>query len=89
MRLARLFSPSHARLCEHKHEEAKEIMKYLKRMLVIAVMLCVPSIGAFAQEQKPPKPPPPDIVEKPKEKPPPDNRDNGQKKGGDEKKGKP
>jgi membrane protein involved in colicin uptake len=74
---------------KHEHEEAKEIMKDLKRMLVIAVMLCVPSISAFAQEQKPPKPPPPDIVEKPKEKPPPDNRDNGQKKGGDEKKGKP
>lgn len=62
-------------------------MKHLKRMLVIAVMLSVPSTGAFAQDQKrgDPKPKAPDIVVKPKP-PPPENRNNDQKKGGDSQK---
>jgi hypothetical protein len=60
-------------------------MKDLKRMLLIAVMLCIPTIGAFAQEQKPPKPKPPDIEVKEK-KPPQDNRGQEPKKGDDKKK---
>lgn len=66
-------------------------MKDLKRMIVMAVMLCIPAISAFAQEQKPPKPPPPDIEAKQKPGPPPGNRDrdNGQKRGGEEKQKRP
>ena len=82
VRLAHLFSPSHARENDMRRQEL--IMKDLKRMLLIAVMLCIPSIGAFAQEQK--KPTPPVIVAKPKDSPPPE-RDKGndqQKKGGDD-----
>ena len=67
------------------------IMKYFKRMLLTATMLCIASVGAFAETQRekpppPPKPDPPVIVVTPK--PPPNNNGGqGQKKG--DKKGRP
>jgi hypothetical protein len=61
-------------------------MKDLKRMLMIALMLGVTSIGAFAQEQKPPKPKPPDIEAGKKREPQPSNRGQEPKKGDDKKK---
>lgn len=65
-------------------------MKDLKRMLLITAMLCITSIGAFAQEQeqKPqtPKPKPPDIVVQNKNRPAPDNKNQEPKKGDEKKK---
>ena len=59
------------------------IMKNLKRMLMTAMMLCIMSVGAFAQKDQkppPPKPDPPKIVPAPK--PTPNNNGGQENKGG-------
>jgi hypothetical protein len=67
-------------------------MKDLKRMLLTAMMLCIVSVGVFAEGQRdkppPPKPPPPVVVVAPKpDRPPNNNGGQGEKKG--DKKGRP
>ncbi len=61
-----------------------------RKLLAVAMTLCIASVGAFAQrgqDEKHPKKDPPKVVVQPKDKPPPNNN-RGDKDRGD-KRGKP